>query len=300
MISFDQAQTNCQDLSSDSTASSLTFFKRLMNVGYKLVLSDLGRAVTEKTQTASTVASQQYYQLPQDFNFLKSLTVTVSSIPYVVQEEESQEMWDYVNQSTTQTSDIPQLFFIRPGFGFSGAEVGLYPIPASASNTIRMVYEATDKDLSVDVYNTGTVTVTNGSATVTGAGTTFTAAMVGRYFQTTNDQYWYRIAAYTSATVVTLENVFEGASGSLQAYSISEAFALPEDLQILPVYYALAHYYQIKKSEGDERKFWTLFRLGLEEGKKRYGTKSRSGIIRSKNWRTRFPVYPSYFSQSVT
>src|SRR3990167_3650456 len=128
MISFDQAQTNCQDLSSDSTASSLTFFKRLMNVGYKLVLSDLGRAVTEKTQTASTVASQQYYQLPQDFNFLKSLTVTVSSIPYVVQEEESQEMWDYVNQSTTQTSDIPQLFFIRPGFGFSGAEVGLYQI----------------------------------------------------------------------------------------------------------------------------------------------------------------------------
>jgi len=300
MISWDAAQSNCQDLASDTTTTTLTFFKRMMNTGYKIVLAELGRPVSEKTQTASTVASQQYYQLPPDFNFLKSITLTVSSIPYVIQEEESQEMWDYLNQSTTQTSNIPQLYFIRPGFGFSGAEVGIYPIPASAGNTIRMVYEATDKDLSVDVYNTGTVTVTNGSATVTGSGTTFTAAMVGRYFQTTNDGYWYRIASFTSTTVVTLENVFEGTSAAGAAYSISEAFALPEDLQILPVYYALAHYYQIKKSEGDERKFWTLFRTGLEEGKKRHSTKSRSAIIRPKNWRTRFPMYPTYFPSSAS
>ena len=80
MISWDAAQLDCQDLASDTTATSLTFFKRMMNSGYKIMLAELNRPVIERTQTASTVASQQYYQLPQDFNFMKTLACSCEEL----------------------------------------------------------------------------------------------------------------------------------------------------------------------------------------------------------------------------
>jgi len=274
-----------------------------MNLGYKFLLAELGRTVTEKTKTASTVASQQFYQMPPDFLWLKDLTVTVGSTTYPTTEIVDQEEWDYLNQ-TSQTSDIPTFIFVRPYWGVSGAEVGIFPIPASAGNTINLVYEAGDKDLSVAAYTTGTVTMINGSATVTGSGTTFTAAMVGRYFTITTaggDGQWYKIASRTSNTVITLENYYDGISGSSLNYKIAEAFALPEEMQILPVYYALQHYFAMKKDADQETKYLTLFNAGLIQAKRRYGTKSRSAIIKKNPWKfSGGSVYPFYFPSEIS
>ena len=52
-------------------------------------------------------------------------------------------------------------------------------------------------------YTTGTVTV-DASGNVTGSGTTFTSAMVGRGFKATGQTQWYRVATYTSATAITI------------------------------------------------------------------------------------------------
>lgn len=300
MISWDDAQQICKDLSTDPTSDTLTFFKRMMNVGYKYIFADLGRPVTEKTQTASTVASQQGYQMPPDFLFMKSLTVTVGGQTYVVQEEESQEMWDYLNQSA-QTSDVPMSYFIRPRFGHSGAEILLYPTPASTGNTLKAVYEAMDKDLSQDKYVTGNANVTNDSATVVGGSSApvWIAAMVDRYFKVTDavgDNLWYRIIARNGATSITLENVWEGATGTNLGYEIVEMFMLPEEMQILPCYYALHHYFGAKKDEKQEQKYLALFNQGIQQGKNRHATKSRSDIIRGKSWLSRMGnAYPSNF-----
>lgn len=72
----------------------------------------------------------------------------------------------------------------------------------------------------IPVYTTGTVTVTQDSATVTGAGTTFTAAMVGRLFQVTGDDNYYEISAYVSATEITLASTYTETSGGTKSYSI--------------------------------------------------------------------------------
>lgn len=63
-------------------------------------------------------------------------------------------------------------------------------------------------------YQTGTAKVTNGSTTVTGVGTTFTAAMVGRKFRHASENAYYVISAYVSATQVTLNTPYQGATDS--------------------------------------------------------------------------------------
>lgn len=302
MLIWDDAITTCQDLTSDTSSASLTFFKRMMNIGYKFILAELGRAVTEKTKTASTVAAQQYYQMPPDFLWFKDLTITVGSTTYPVPEIVNQEEWDYLNQ-TSQSSSIPTYCFVRPSYGVGGAEIGIYPIP-SAVNTINLVFEAGDKDLAQSAYTTGTVTVTNGDDDVTGSGTTWIAAMVGRYFQITSeagDGLWYKVATRTGNTAITLENYYDGSSGSSLNYKIAEAFNLPEEMQILPVNYALSFYYDMKKDDRKQADHWALFNRGLISGKRRYGTKSRSNIIKKNPWRRLGGnIWPSHFPQSIT
>lgn len=55
-------------------------------------------------------------------------------------------------------------------------------------------------------YTTGTVTVTTGTGAVTGSGTTFTAAMVGKPFKATGHTSWYRVKTYSSATSIVIED----------------------------------------------------------------------------------------------
>lgn len=300
MLTFDDSRSLFQSLANDSTSTVLTFFDLISNQGYKTILSELARPVTEKTATASTVASQQYYQMPPDFNMIKSITLTSGSTVYLIYECESQEKWNALNQ-TTHTG-IPTEFFVRPRFGFSGTEIGLFPIP-SAVNTLTIVYEATDKDLSVAAYSTGTVSITSGSATVTGSGTTFTANMVGRYLKVTTesgDGLWYRIASFTSTTVVTLENVYEGSTVAAVTYKIAEAYALPEDLQILPVYYGLHHYYRMKGDTKNANDYLALYTSGLESGRRRYGSKSRSSIVKGRRTGSAGNTYPAYFPTTIS
>lgn len=52
---------------------------------------------------------------------------------------------------------------------------------------------------------TGTVTI-DASGNVTGSGTTFTAAMVGRGFKATGHTKWYRVKTYTNATTIVIED----------------------------------------------------------------------------------------------
>ncbi len=55
-------------------------------------------------------------------------------------------------------------------------------------------------------YTTGDVQVVTGTGAVIGNGTTFTAAMVGRGFKATGHTKWYRVATFTDATHITIED----------------------------------------------------------------------------------------------
>lgn len=303
MIIFDDAQTISQKLAQDTNAASVTFLNLLMNTGYKEILAELGRPVTEKTKTTTTVAAQRGYQMPVDFNWLKSIKVTVGTTTYTPDEEESQEQWDYLT-AQPRSGDVPEVYFVRPRFGFGGTEVQLYPTPSTSGNTITFVYEAIDKDLSVAKYTTGTISATNGSATITGSGTTFTAAMVGRYFQitsSTGDGMWYKVSNFNSTTSITLENYYQGTNVSGVNYQIAEAFGLPEDLHMLPIYYAVWHYSLFRRDKVRVDEYGAYYTGGLQNAKRRYGSKTRGNIIKGKQrLSSGGGSYPAHFPTTIS
>ena len=55
-------------------------------------------------------------------------------------------------------------------------------------------------------YTTGTVTVDVTTGAVTGSGTTFTAAMVGKPFKALGHTVWYRVKTFSSTTAIVIED----------------------------------------------------------------------------------------------
>jgi len=55
-------------------------------------------------------------------------------------------------------------------------------------------------------YTTGTVTVAATTGVVTGSGTTFTSAMVGKPFKANGHTQWYLVTAFTSTTSITISD----------------------------------------------------------------------------------------------
>ena len=300
MLLYDDNLSICQSISSDATTTTKTFFDLMMNDGYKQILAALGLSSFERTRTASTVANQDSYQVPPDFLWMKTLTVTVGSTTYPLIEVDSQERWDAMHQ-ITRTSTIPTHFFMRQRFGLVGDELVIYPTPSASSNTINMVYAASDKDKGIAKYTTGTVTVENGSATVTGSGASWTNAMVGRYLIITDaagDGFLYRVQTVSSSTEIILENYYDGIDLTGVNYTIGESFNLPEGLQILPSYWALAHYFAGKQNSKDFDKYLNIFTALLEVNKRRYSKRSTSNKIRTT--RIRHGNYPNNFPQTIT
>lgn len=305
MITYDNAITTAQSLAQDTTATTGVFLKSMMNWGYKYILAELNRPNTEKSVTASTrapsnplVDSDHVYQMPPDALWPKSVTLLVGTQKYPLIEEESQEAYDF--RTRVNTSGIPSIYFVRPRFGIGGAEILLDPIPAASGYTIGLVYESTDADLSAlqvdNTTNAATLTFTQGSQTVSSNNSIFTAAMIGRYIiNPDGDGLWYRIIDVPSGTSLTIENYYQATTGTTTNWTINQIFNLPEEMQILPVYYALWHFFQTKKdTSGKIAEYKSLFDEGLQKGKDRWATKTRSNVIRSKNYSRNF-AYPMYF-----
>lgn len=87
--------------------------------------------------------------------------------------------------------------------------------------------EGRESIVTIPDYSTGTVSVSSGSATVTGAGTTFTTAHGdGTYYmQFSGSNDWYRVSARASNTSVTIEQPYAGTTNlSASAFILRKIF----------------------------------------------------------------------------
>lgn len=212
------------------------------------VSATLGGTVvdTSGSQSGTHYVIPVFKRLPQYIDRVSSPYVTVGTYRYSPKECPSREMWDRLNMTTT-TSDIPEWWFVYDG------KFALFPRPSTATNVTTLNSKILARDLTVADYTTGGIlTAVNGSPTITGTGTTFTASMVGRWLRITEsdtankgDGYWYQIASYTSATVITLAKPYQGTAitAGNAAYTIALCSLLPEQYQDLPVYGALRTYF---------------------------------------------------------
>lgn len=245
----------------ENAISLLPDFVLNLSQRYQLALAKMQNYVTQPLPyTASTVVNQQFYSYPVGYVNFEACYITVGSVRYPLQIIASQYNWDVINAIQIQASAVPQFIFLRRD------DFGVWPIPQDIYG-ITLDYHLRDRDLSVDDYSQGTVSLTLGSATVTGVGTTFTPAMINRWFQVTDltarDQgYWYRVSGYTNATTITLDRTYQGVSLAGVTYRIGQVPELPDEGHTILLDGTLADFYAGLRNDNTsaqqyENKFWT-------------------------------------------
>lgn len=283
MLTFQDQYTLYQQLTQDTSTAGLVIAKRDINEGGAMFLNRLGRKFNKEYLTASLVANQQYYQMTSGTLRISEIRVLNGTNYYTPELVTSEEQWNDINAVTT-TGTIPIYYFIR---GFN--EIGLYPTPSAAvTNGLIVSHEPQHVDLTQDDYTSGTVTVSNASVTVTHSATGFTPQMVGRWLQITDgtDGKWYRIASYTSTSVVSLENYYEGISGAGRNFRIGEMMKIPNAYQDAPVYYAVERFYLTQGDKSSADSYSLRFEKKVKSAKETYGrSTSRLGVNTGKSKR---------------
>lgn len=230
--------------------------------------------VNTNTSAAITVGIQ-FYPLPPNYSKMKSMTVTIGNLAYKPIEVLTTQDWNSLNVFPYY-GDIPNNFFIYPG-GDHGAQVGIWPIPATTGNLITYYYKFRVPDLSMSDYATATATVTAGATTVFGDGTSFIPttnqsleARWIKFAQPVGDNLWYQIYSVNSTGNITLYNAYQGitVTATASTYTIGQMPLLMEDFHDMLIYKPLFTYYSSVNPQIDKaNQFRTLYdeRLKLLE-----------------------------------
>jgi|2_EtaG_2_1085320.scaffolds.fasta_scaffold08924_3 hypothetical protein len=263
MMTYQDIYTQVQNLCNDTDANTLTIIKSWINQTQENLLA-YRLDLTETSSTQNTVASQANYNTPYNYGKMYAVTVTVGSVAYPVTFIEDEVLWrNLIARGASYTSDIPQFCYISDG------QFYLYPTPSSSGNTITQYYHKIVKRMSAADYTTGNISaIANGATTVTGSGTTFTSAMVGRFINITSDGYWYEIDTFTNTTTIDTKKNFAGttiAAGS-EAYTIGEMPLIPEAYHELLIWRPTALYYMQKGEEATAKNFWMQYDGGYSIG----------------------------------
>ncbi len=243
-------------------SSVVADFNQNLGSRYQMVLAKMANYRTQKVFTDNTAVNTQYYSYPVGMVNIETVTVAVGSITYPLTVINNQFTWDSLNSIPFQPTTFPRFIFPRLN------DYGIWPIPQGVY-PITFNYHYRDRNLSVADYTTGLVAVSSSSTpnAITGTGTTWTPAMVGRWFSVTDPTepgqgYWYRILSYVSATSLVLYQNWQGSTGSGYSYVIGETPEIPEEMHIALAHGATADFFSnIKNDEASaarwENRFWT-------------------------------------------
>jgi hypothetical protein len=284
-----QAQSDVATLSNDPLlaigASNNALNQTLLNMGIHYVMNLCDWNFNRTSIDLTSVASQQSYLLPYNIQRINYVNVYANGIWYTPREIKSGTIWRQINYVVTNFTDVPQYWHYSNNSG----EIDIYPIPASAGNTIRAGYTKKLRDLSdTAAYATGKVATVAASNAIVGIGTTFTARMVGKSLQITSTttetgDFWYDINSYTSATAITVKNtvpvtiVAPGAS-----YSIVEMIPFLDGFENIAVWFALDKYYQMREIPTMAKMYEAMWKETLEEMKAR-DQRSVDGLLKKES-----------------
>lgn len=232
---------------------------------------------TSVITTAIGVGGVQTYRLPSDYSKLKTGTLTIGSLKWTPTEVLTREEWDRLNVFPYY-ADIPSNFFIW------GNQFNLWPIPSTTGNIISFNYKRRIPDLSLADYSTGTVTVANGSVSVTGSSTAFTPTtnIVNesrwiQFPQPTGDNLWYQVQSVDSATGITLYAPYQGISISGGTFVLGQMPIIMEDFHDMLLWKALVYYFtSIVDNKGKRETYQGLYDQKIEMLKDYAGSKTVS------------------------
>lgn len=286
MLSYTGSRNLYGKFTQDKSTENLAHGDTLINLAIREILGIADWDFMERTATQNTVADQQFYDLPADFQkVINGPYVVIDNTRYTPKEVPNRRFWDDLNRQENWSSDFPEWYFI-----FNG-QLGLYPKPSSSTTDALVIpYKKRFSDLSLADYTTGTVDIlTNGDATVTGDSTVWTAPMAGRWLKvaptdvatSSGDGAWYQIESRTSNTVLELTRKYLGTSlltGAAASYIIGEMSPLPEDYHILPIFKA-AEQYWLPKDDKRHAEYAQKYEILKTQMMKDEGSKTTSPVI---------------------
>ena len=296
MKSFEDLYEDCQTQSSDTDATTLTFFKSKLNESIKKAYAVLNAEWFYDSATDLTVDGDESYPLPFNCERVHSIKVTISSKDYVVTEfPRGENEWLALTGGATSAteSNYPTYYFVkRDTYEF-------YPASSTSGYTITMRYKVDPKDLTAADSTTSTIkTLTNGGTTVTSNAAAFTAAMVGRFLKIDDDGDWYRIASFTSTTVIELAREYGGTSiaAGTSAYTTGEMSLLPNSFQEMPIDYALYRYYLQKEQVIRAGEYKSIWEENLKKLKEYGSNLTTSGVLVEDVYIRNYNDWPSGLS----
>lgn len=273
--------TNCNLSPSDTTAMAVLDGR--MNDSIRTICNLQGGKLRflEATKDMVTVASQEGYEIPNKFRKLIDLYVysgvgSSSDSIYTPEMVYDPTLWKRIKQARLGVSNVPRYAYVED------QKFYLQPVPSASGNMVTLRGRLNIRELSIADYTAGTiVSIANQGTAIVGAGTTFTADMVGRYIQITattaangGDGMWYEIGGYTSATQISLVKPYEGAAIAVgaAAYTIGQVPVIPEAYQPAIEYRTTALYWQNQNDLTRAKTYWMLYDGGNEAGYSReYG-----------------------------
>lgn len=296
MLTWSDLRTKYTDFTGLNTAANITIGEALMNEAHHELVKAGNVNLVEYTDDYTTTASDYTYPLLPKYGDMKEVQYIDGTNETPLMEVESWEEW-HVKRAMQVGDGTPSHFWVVKGTtGNSQQELWVWPTPSASAKRLRAVYTKRVPLLSVVDYTTGTATFTNASATVTGAGTAWTAAMVGRAIEAP-DGYWYDITAFASTTSITIATAFAGTTTAGATYTIGEIPLIEEAYQSALYYYAVGHYWGKERQYEDSK--WWLDRYEVQKARivSDGQNRTRSQVIREEGAervrsRNLYPVGP--------
>lgn len=278
MKSFQTLYNLAGSMAQNTKTETLTLLKQQINDAHRYLLQKYFN--NENSFSISTVANQQFYDLPPMYSKMKTVTITVGNLKWTPTEVLTRADWDKLNVFPYY-ADIPNNYFIYNG------QVGIWPIPATTGNTITMNYKIRVPDLSLDDYTTGTVAATYNSAAIVGTATSWLTPFLPVAGVTTNlnlwlritqpkgDGNWYQIKSIQDGTHLTLMQPYQGLACTGASFTIGQMPVLQEDFHDLLTFRPLELYFAtIQPDPNKHAQFKTLYQEGITQLDDYLGTKS--------------------------
>lgn len=238
----------------NTATANLTYLDSVANADYRRICAMKDWPFLQKLRTLSTTASTQFMNLPYDCDLVRAVSVvpTGSTIRYTPKLVADRRYWDQLNLRS-YVSDIPEFAYVYAG------QIGLWPVPASTSNTVSLAQKCRVIDLSVaDITSTTVTSIASGGTSMVVSGGV-SALMAGMWIRvtytpgTTNtgDGLWYEISSVSGSTI-TLVRAYGGTtiSAGTAACTIGQMSLLPEAFQDMPWIWAAGTYW---RKEDDNR-----------------------------------------------
>lgn len=256
------------------------YIKEVINHYYREIAAEVGNNLVERTKYASSVENYRAIYLPPDHIEIKNVRFKQGTNWFLLEQVYTPEQW-YSLTSYPSYSDIPSKFMVFWDEGRIRIEFD--PIPnLNGSNNIEILYSGQfDPLVFPAVYDTGTISLTEEDATVTGSGTTFASSMVNRFIKADDGKHYYEIDSITNGTELELITKFQEPDISASAYEIVELMRIPPEYHMIPAYGAAMEYW-MPLDQGNFQKYERMYQMGKQRIENHSQSRSSSSVIPGK------------------